>query len=207
MIKYPRTFHLPFSKGTVDDKALDSIDSFLNKEIVVTETLDGSNFCMTSKNCYARSSCSHEGFSKAKALHDCIRSEIPENQHIFMEYCAVKHSCNYDKIPLCNVFGILEDDIWLSYDDVLLYASLLDLPTVPQLFRGTVSSEPELKALVLSLMNSPLYGEQEGVVIRLASSFPDKEFSTSVAKSVRLNHVNTGIHWTKQNLQWNNTGV
>ena len=43
-IKYPRTFHLPWSPGaTSDDKMLDGIDHFFGCECVITEKLDGEN--------------------------------------------------------------------------------------------------------------------------------------------------------------------
>lgn len=40
--KYPRTPHLPWS-GTIsdDDKKLDSVKSFIGREVIVTEKLDG----------------------------------------------------------------------------------------------------------------------------------------------------------------------
>lgn len=43
--KYPRTYHLSWSPGCInDDKMLDSIDHFIGKEIVVTEKCDGECF-------------------------------------------------------------------------------------------------------------------------------------------------------------------
>jgi len=40
--KYPRTSHLPWSLGsTNDDKILQSIDHFIDREVVVTVKLDG----------------------------------------------------------------------------------------------------------------------------------------------------------------------
>ena len=43
-IKYPRTFHLPWSPGaTSDDKMLKSIEHFIGKEVVITEKMDGEN--------------------------------------------------------------------------------------------------------------------------------------------------------------------
>lgn len=44
---------------------------------------------------------------------------------------------------------------------------------------------------------SALGGEREGVVIRLACSFPASEFGLSVCKSVRAGHVQTDEHWTR----------
>lgn len=57
-MKYPRTYHLPYSPGTTnDDKKLkdDWFDHFKNQEIVITEKLDGENTAFTSQDVYARS--------------------------------------------------------------------------------------------------------------------------------------------------------
>ncbi len=43
-------------------------------------------------------------------------------------------------------------------------------------------------------------GEMEGVVVRVANDFNDKDFSTSVFKMVRKNHVQTSEHWSNQSI-------
>lgn len=43
-IKYPRTFHLPWSLGaTSDDKVLKNVDHFEGTCVVITEKMDGEN--------------------------------------------------------------------------------------------------------------------------------------------------------------------
>ena len=54
--KYPRTFHLPFSKGsTSDDKFLKDYSNFENKDIIVTLKMDGENTTMYNDHIHARS--------------------------------------------------------------------------------------------------------------------------------------------------------
>lgn len=54
--KYPRTFHLPYSKGsTNDDRISDSTKSLIGIDIVITEKLDGSNASITRDGVYGRS--------------------------------------------------------------------------------------------------------------------------------------------------------
>lgn len=56
MSKYNRTYHLPFSPGsTNDDRISKSVDSLLNKDIIITEKIDGENCGMTKDGVYARS--------------------------------------------------------------------------------------------------------------------------------------------------------
>ena len=55
-MKYPRTYHLPYSPGaTKDDKKLQGewFKYYKGKEIVITAKLDGENIHMTDKDCYA----------------------------------------------------------------------------------------------------------------------------------------------------------
>lgn len=43
-LKYPRTYHLPYSEGTTnDDKKLESDEYFRGKYVIITEKLDGEN--------------------------------------------------------------------------------------------------------------------------------------------------------------------
>ena len=101
------------------------------------------------------------------------------------------------------MFGARYKNIWSSWEEVEEYAYLLDLPTAPILFKGTVDSYKELKALIEKLVAEPsaLGGIREGVVARVAKEFSDDEFSSSVFKWVRKDHVQTDKHWTK-NWKW-----
>ena len=50
-MKYPRTYHLPYSPGaTKDDKKLQAswFEYYKGKEIVITAKLDGENTCFSS---------------------------------------------------------------------------------------------------------------------------------------------------------------
>lgn len=86
----------------------------------------------------------------------------------------------------------------------MLYARLLDLPTVPVLFAGTIRPD-ELEPLVFRLVAEPSrlsdleigLSEREGVVLRVARSFADEEFARVVFKWVRNGHVQTTTHWTR----------
>lgn len=108
---------------------------------------------------------------------------------------------NVIDIPLC--IKCAHYAYWNGDDtcvpDMKLLAYYLQLPTVPVLWEGKISSEQELKTLVDYYVTQPsAYGEtREGVVIRIANEFPVDEFSHYVCKWVRPNHVTTDEHWTK----------
>lgn len=208
--KYNRTFHLPWSRGaTSDDKIATTIDSVLNTEIVITEKMDGSNTSLEANGCFSRSHSgapTHPSFDGLKALHASIKYKIPEDFQFFGEWCFAKHSILYSELPayfmLFNVRELRHNLsksslIWNSWDDVELWAEELEVPTVPVLFRGTVKTESSLQELTESFMKNPSKcgGIIEGVVVRVASSFDDNQFSNSVLKMVRANHVTTSEHW------------
>ena len=205
--KYPRSFHLPWSPGgTSDDKRLKSVSALLDQELVITEKCDGSNLTYTAKAVYSRSHSgppSHPSFDLAKATHGRIRHLISEGISVFCEFCYAVHSIAYDELPGYSlVFGVRDDErgLWWDWDMVTAQAADLGLPTVPLVFRGKVGSEKELMDLTTSLSAQPsaFGGQREGVVVRLASSFPDAAFSTSLGKWVRRDHVTTDEHWLHQ---------
>lgn len=192
-VKYPRTFHLPFSEGcTADDKKLSSVSHFIGKEIVVTEKRDGENSSLMCDSVYARSldSVDHPSRHWLKGLWGSIKFDIPEGWRICGENLYAKHSIHYTGLKTYfEVFSIWnEKNECLSYDDTKEWCDLLGLTMVPTIWRG-IFDETFLK-------NYKFDTEvQEGFVIRLAESFKFDDFSTSVAKYVRAGHVQTEDHW------------
>ncbi len=209
-MKYPRTYHLPYSPGaTKDDKKLvgDWFKYYNGKNIVITSKLDGENTAMTANDIYARSHgaptrspWTRNLWDPSDGLYWKIKGLIGPNEIVYGENLYAEHSIHYDKLTAYwHMFAANDGINWYSWDDVEMLASLLDVPTVPVLYRGTIVSERELRALVDYFTVQPsAYGEtREGVVIRVADEFPVDEFSNYVCKWVRPNHVTTDEHWTK----------
>ena len=210
-MKYPRTYHLPYSPGaTKDDKKLQGewFKYYQGKEIVITAKLDGENIHMSSKDCYARSdgAPTHSPWSRniwdpKDGLYWKVRPLIlGTNETIYGENLYGEHSIRYNKLTkYFHIFAVNDGNEWYSWDDVKLIAKWLELPTVPELWRGVVADENSLKTLVDFYTKEPeLYGDtREGVVIRITDSFPIDEFKNNVCKWVRPNHVQTDEHWTK----------
>jgi len=209
--KYNRTMHFPWSPGgTSDDKRATSVDGLLNRPIVITEKMDGSNTSLESTGCFARTHANaptHPSFDRLKALHAMVKNSIPGRIQIFGEWCYALHSIAYDALPeYFLTFGIRDlqpqGDFWYSWSDVEWIAQDLGLATVPVLYRGQVSSEEELKDLTESLAYQPSVcgSTREGVVVRIEDKFLDKDFDTSIMKWVRANHVQTSEHWKNQEI-------
>jgi hypothetical protein len=210
--KYNRTFHFPWSPGaTNDDKIATFVDELVNVDIVITEKMDGSNTSLELGGCFARTHSgppTHASFDGLKALHATIKHKIPDNYQLFGEWCYALHSIAYNELPghfmLFNVRMCSPElnDIWLSWEEVELWAEEIEVPTVPVLFKGKVSSEKELKELTESFMIQPSLcgGIREGVVARIQKPFEDYRFSKCVMKCVRANHVQTSEHWKDQEI-------
>jgi hypothetical protein len=207
--KYNRTFHVPWSPGgTNDDKKALSVDTLLGVPIVITEKVDGSNTSIENSGCYARTHAgppTHESFDALKALTSNIKHKLPVGLQIFGEWCYALHSIPYDKLPgyflAFNVHSI-GFDTWESWEEVEMWAQDIGVHTVPVLFKGVVQTSKELQVLTENLSSQPsgLGTIREGVVIRRAEAFEGKEFSNSVMKWVRANHVQTSDHWKDQEI-------
>lgn len=205
MSKYNRTYHLPWSPGsTNDDRVSDCVDILINKEIIITEKLDGENTGMSDDGVYARS---HAVFTtsdwsrEVRRIHELkVKGQIGDDMFIFGENMEGIHSIEYTNLDsYFYIFGIRNGKIWISWDQVEEYSYLLDIPTVPVLFKGIVNSEVELRSLVNGLVGDPseLGGLREGVVVRTSDMFHDNEFKYNVMKWVRKDHVQTDNHWTR----------
>lgn len=205
MSKYNRTYHLPWSPGsTNDDRISDNVDTLLGTEIVITEKLDGENCGMTDEGVYARS---HATFTtspwsrEVRQLHKfSVEDELGDGVFLFGENMEGIHSIEYTNLEsYFYIFGIRDNDIWIPWEKVEEYSYLLDIPTVPVLFKGIVNSDKELQKIVEDLVSKPseLGGQREGIVVRTAGIFHNDNFADNVMKWVRKGHVQTDEHWTR----------
>lgn len=114
-VKYPRTFHLPWSLGlSDDDKAHKDADAlFAGQQVVVTEKLDGENTTLySSGHTHARSmdSGAHPSRSWVRALAATAGAGLPEGWRVCGENVFAKHSVAYKALPsYFLVFGIYDE--------------------------------------------------------------------------------------------------
>lgn len=204
-VKYPRTYHLPWSPGvTDDDRVMDDPDAtFGDARVVVTEKVDGECTTMYRDYLHARSVdyAPHPSRDRVRALHASIAHDIPEGWRLCGENVYAQHSIAYDALPsYFLLFSIWNDrNECLSWEDTDLWARLLGLQVVPRLWIGPW---PEFKRVVWAISaekTSQLGGDREGYVVRLAGGFHYRAFRRSVAKYVRANHVvHRDGHWTNR---------
>lgn len=195
-VKYPRTYHLPWSPGmNDDDRMMKDLSGLENKQVVVTEKMDGENTTMYQDYIHARSvdSRSHPSRNWIKGFHSKISYDIPVGWRICVENLYATHSIHYtDLQSYVYGFSIWNDkNICLSWSETLEWLSMLEICPVPVLYQGIFDKEAIQKAFLKRSKES----ECEGYVVRLSTEFHYKDFRNSVAKYVRPNHVQTTKHW------------
>lgn len=196
-VKYPRTFHLPWSPGLgKGDRVLASMDRLAGAaRVVVTEKLDGENTSLYRDGLHARSLdyAPHPSRDRLRALHASVAHDIPEGWRICGENLWAQHSIAYRALPhfFC-VFAVWDGLRCLPWDETVEWATLLDLPTVPVLYAGPWN-EAAVRACFTGA--SRCGGAQEGYVARNANVLHLREFGQAVGKYVRADHVQTHAHW------------
>lgn len=213
-IKYPRTYHLPYSPSkTSDDKTLETDEQFYNmSEVVVTIKMDGENTTVyPDGSIHARSL---DGYGKPwqKIVKGLIQSwcyNIPEGWRICGENLQAQHSIKYTFIcreEMFQCFGIYnENNECISWDETREYCMNNNIWLVPEIYRGPYDKDKILDAFYRFCATMKILGQEvEGFVIRNTSSFPYSKFKENTGKFVRINHVQTVSHWTKN---WKNNDI
>lgn len=192
-MKYPRTYHLPWSPGiSSDDKIMETTDVFQGQLVVVTEKMDGENCTMTKEGIHARSVSSTGGKLRERVKKVWAEKGflIPDGYRICGENLQWEHSIRYENL----VYPFYIFSIWaannrcLAWGDTVGLADELGIPLVRELYVG-IYDEEKIKSIDI--------GDMEGYVVRLHEGFHHDVFYKSVGKYVRKNHVQTDEHWTR----------
>lgn len=193
-IKYPRTFHLPWSQGiTKDDRVMTDTSELDTNEIVLTEKMDGENASLYRDGFHARSidSGAHESRNHLWKIVNQIGHKIPKGYRVCGENLYAKHSIKYDDLEgYFLMFSIWDGLTCLSWNDTMMWAEELELPMVPVFGRGPIT-------------NTYRWPNREGYVIRVTRQFHMNEFHKCVGKYVRANHVTTDSHWMHKKIERN----
>ena len=213
--KYGRTYHYPFSPGTTSDDRIkhDYWEQLQNiPNIIHTEKLDGENNCLSKYGVFARSHAAPTTSAWTESIRrywQLVKNDLGELE-IFLENLYAIHSIEYQNLEHhFYVFGIREQDQWLSWEETKFYADMLGLPVVPEItVTGTPVNKIAFESEILALADSKGTFEPfdaydarpttiEGIVTRNADNYRITEFSNNVFKYVRKGHVKTDQHWTR----------
>jgi len=207
-VKYPRTYHLPYSPGmNRDDRMMTDTNIFRGQKIMICEKLDGENTSCYTDRITARSleTSSHPSRNWVKNLWAQFSYNIPTGWRVCGENMFAKHAIHYSKAngnalkTFFYMFSIWDDkNMCLSWDETVEWAELLGLTLVPVYYYGVYNID------VIADLNNKMETSPdivEGYVIRLAREYHYSEFRDVCGKYVRKNHVqNNHGHWTTQKI-------
>ena len=221
--KYPRTMNLPWSDSeTSDDVWWKDTDAFHDMEVVITEKMDGECTTIYSDGfVHARSvdSQHHPSRSWIKALAAGICHRFSSRWRVCGENMFAWHSIFYTELPTYFfIYGVYDgDDYCLHWEEVEEVARMLDLPTVPVLWKGWWDEFPGHDEFWTGQSRYPTFSStidpnegipqfpddfepcnSEGYVIRRADDFRYGQFARNCAKYVRPNHVQTTSNWMQR---------
>jgi len=203
-IKYPRTYHLPWSHLLKDDRILSDDSNFVGKRVIVTLKMDGENTTMYNDYIHARSldSATHETRKWVKGLWSQVSYLLDDNMRICGENLYAVHSVKYTALPsYFMMFSMWIDNRCLSWDETKAYAKILALDLVPVIYDDVYNKEKIIKEF------TKYEKENEGYVIRVADEFNYIDFRRSVAKFVRPEFRqavnNSHGHWISKKVEVN----
>jgi ATP-dependent RNA circularization protein (DNA/RNA ligase family) len=217
--RFPHTPHLAWlGAGTPrDDKVLaaDEAAALLAGEVVVEEKLDGANLGISlgpdsTLRFQNRGQYLHPPYvgqfqrlEAWSALHqDNLCAALTEDQIVFGEWCAARHSVQYDRLPdwfiMFDVFNRTADKFASTHRRNAL-AARVGLAVVSTLMRGHTNLTA-LKSRLMQETSRYRVGPVEGYVIRRESA----EWLTARAKLVHPDFVQSiGEHWRRRRIEWN----
>lgn len=217
--RFPHTPHIVWlGQGQPrDDKVLAAyeVEELLSDTVLVEEKVDGANVGISlapdgklrvqNRGQYLIEPYSGQ-FSRLTswlAQHQWTFSRVLNADLIvFGEWCAAKHSLDYENLPdwfvVFDVYDRSEQRFWSSARRNALVEEL-GLVSVPTLFRGR-TSVAELEALLKQSTSRYRSGAPEGLVIRRDSEL----WCENRAKLVRAEFTQTiSDHWRSRTIEWN----
>lgn len=206
--KYPSTKHVPWSPGLHrDDSYHDDISVFENREVVVTEKMDGENCSIYADGHYhARSidSAYHPSRTWMGKIAARVSWQLPDGWRVCGENMYAKHSIRYEHLEsYFLVFSIWNaENRCLSWPETEQWCELLELSTVPVLYRGRFDRDL-FESWNENKLNQKSDDPVEGYVIRTKDGFHYDDFATYMAKWVREDHVQTDQHWMEKEVEPN----
>jgi len=191
LVKYPRTYHLPWSPGMQsDDRMLKSLDRFVGQRVLVMEKTDGENTSLYPNYIHARSidGRNHPSRNWVKNFWGQICGDIPEGYHICGENMYAKHSIAYDNLPSYFLgFSMWRGLTCLSWDETQEYFELMGIVT-PRIIYDGVWDEQLIRDIKVDTER------QEGYVVRVTDEFEYRDFRHVVGKWVRKGHIAPNAH-------------
>lgn len=217
--RFPHTPHIAWlaSGSPRDDKVLSLEDAeiLLAGEVVIEEKIDGANLGFSigsdgllwvqNRGQYLLPPFTGQFAQLGKWLdlhQDRLLDALTESLIVFGEWCAARHSLNYDQLPdwwlMFDVYEREAERFWSTVRRDEL-AALLGVSVVPCVYQGRVTMT-QLKKHILGEASRFRQGDAEGVIVRSE----DAVWLQKRAKLVRPNFTQAITkHWRNRVVEWN----
>ena len=217
--RFPHTPHIAWlaSGSPRDDKVLSLEDAeiLLAGEVVIEEKIDGANLGFSigsdgllwvqNRGQYLLPPFTGQFAQLGKWLElhqDRLLDALTESLIVFGEWCAARHSLNYDQLPdwwlMFDVYEREAERFWSTVRRDEL-AALLGVSVVPCVYQGRVTMT-QLKKHILGEASRFRQGDAEGVIVRSE----DAVWLQKRAKLVRPNFTQAITkHWRNRVVEWN----
>ena len=217
--RFPHTPHIAWlaSGSPRDDKVLSLEDAeiLLAGEVVIEEKIDGANLGFSigsdgllwvqNRGQYLLPPFTGQFAQLGKWLElhqDRLLDALTESLIVFGEWCAARHSLNYDQLPdwwlMFDVYERGTERFWSTVRRNEL-AALLGVSVVPCVYQGRVTMT-QLKKRTLGEASHFRQGDAEGVIVRSE----DAVWLQKRAKLVRPNFTQAITkHWRNRVVEWN----
>ena len=217
--RFPHTPHIAWlaSGSPRDDKVLSLEDAeiLLAGEVVIEEKIDGANLGFSigsdgllwvqNRGQYLLPPFTGQFAQLGKWLElhqDRLLEALTESLIVFGEWCAARHSLNYDQLPdwwlMFDVYERGTERFWSTVRRNEL-AALLGVSVVPCVYQGRVTMT-QLKKHILGEASRFRQGDAEGVIVRSE----DAVWLQKRAKLVRPNFTQAITkHWRNRVVEWN----
>lgn len=191
------------------------VSNLLSSEVLVEEKLDGANLGISigpdgnlhvqNRGQYLIESFAGQ-FSRLTSWighHQlALRAQLPRDCILFGEWCAARHTLDYESLPdwfvVFDLYDRTAKKFWSSERRNTLVASL-GLSVVPNLYRGKLTPK-ELMGLLDNNTSRYRSGPPEGIVIRQQSP----NWCDARAKLVQAEFIQTiNEHWRSRSIEWN----
>jgi ATP-dependent RNA circularization protein (DNA/RNA ligase family) len=217
--RFPHTPHLAWlAPGSPrDDKvlSLEEAEKLLVGDVVIEEKLDGANLGFSigpdgtlrvqNRGQYMPPPFTGQFVQLGKWMNthqDRLFDVLTESLIVFGEWCAARHSLDYDQLPdwwlMFDVYDLDAKRFWSTTRRNEL-AAVLGVSVVPCLYQGRVTLA-QLKSWMVGEVSRFRQGDAEGVIVRRE----DAMWLQQRAKLVRANFTQAITrHWRHRVTEWN----
>jgi hypothetical protein len=215
-LKAPRIYHLPWSEViSKDDKTIKHNNMFNGKDVVVTVKYDGASISLYNDGTFhSRSIQSSRQQDSNDYLHSWWANKLYTDNYVILhnkwpnlrlvgENMYTTHTIQYNNLE--DVF--LLHSAWngttcLSWDDTLTICTLLNITSVPVLYKGIYKED-----IVKGYNTLDRYRDDivEGYIVRNSDEYLYNDSNFNIAKFVSSRFViKNDKHWALNGIRRNN---